>query len=119
MSRIDGGKWLPVYRVFEEALIGLQHSVTFITFEGGEGSGKSSAIKGLSEYLAKWNVKHMVVNDPGGCEISNAIRTILLNKHNTHLARTTEMLLYQAARAQLFHEKILPLEKLKFFWNVQ
>jgi len=108
-TKIDGGTWMPEDMMFEEVEVGVPYSGIFITFEGGEGSGKSTVIKALAEHLANWDQKHIIVNDPGGCSISQAIRAILLNNNNKQISKTTEMLLYQAARAQLFHQKILPL----------
>ena len=84
----------------------------FITAEGGEGSGKSSVVPVLAEYIRKTsNKKVITINDPGGCALSNDIRKILLTSKNSHMCKATELFLYQAARAQLTEEIILPALK--------
>lgn len=80
----------------------------FITFEGPEGSGKSTQIKKTAGYLQKLGKKVMVLREPGGTVISEAIRAILLDPHHVSMCRETELLLYLAARAQILREKIFP-----------
>ena len=80
----------------------------FITFEGGEGSGKSSAAVALATHIRKTHPDTVLTNDPGGCEIANQIRKVLLTSKNHNMSQATDMLLYQAARAQLTEEIIIP-----------
>ena len=83
----------------------------FITFEGGEGSGKSTAIKTLADRLSKEGYEVILTREPGGTPISEQIREIILNKKNTEMDGMTEALLYAAARRQHIVEKVLPALK--------
>lgn len=80
----------------------------FITFEGCEGAGKSTQIRLLSEYLTKCGVAHTVTREPGGSEISEAIRRVILNGKFTEMTDECEALLYAAARAQHLSDTVLP-----------
>lgn len=78
----------------------------FITFEGPEGSGKTTVIEGVKEYLSKkYNV--VTTREPGGIRISELIRDILLDKSNEMDGRT-EALLFAASRRQHLVEKVIP-----------
>jgi dTMP kinase len=79
-----------------------------ITFEGGEGSGKSTQIKLLAEKLQAAGYTVEMYREPGGTRIGEAIRDAVLNPTYKEIAFTTEVLLFQAQRAQLYQEKILP-----------
>lgn len=79
-----------------------------ITFEGGEGGGKTTQVARLRERLSKAGRDVIVVREPGGTVISEKIREILLDKQNTSMAYTTEVLLFQAGRAQIYREIVLP-----------
>ncbi len=79
-----------------------------ISFEGGEGSGKTVQIKRLRDRLARLGKKVLVCREPGGTVISEQIREVVLNPENVGMAYTTEVLLFQAARAQIYRELILP-----------
>ena len=81
---------------------------TFITFEGCEGSGKSTQINLFKNYLDKLGVDYLFVREPGGTEISEQIRKIILDVNNSEMCDQAEALLYASARAQLISEKILP-----------
>lgn len=81
---------------------------TFITFEGCEGSGKSTQISLYKNYLDKLGVDYLFVREPGGTEISEQIRKIILDVNNSEMCDQAEALLYASARAQLISEKILP-----------
>lgn len=80
----------------------------FITFEGCEGSGKSTQIRLLSEKLKNAGIPHIVTREPGGSDIAEQIRTIILNGKNTAMCDECEALLYAAARAQHLREKVQP-----------
>ena len=80
----------------------------FISFEGGEGGGKSVQIVRLREKLEEAEKKIVLTREPGGTQISEQIREILLSKKNLDMAYTTEVLLFQAARAQIYRELIIP-----------
>jgi dTMP kinase len=83
----------------------------FITFEGGEGSGKSTAIKHVVETLTKEGYQIVLTREPGGTPISEEIRNVILDKKNTAMDPKTEALLYAASRRQHIVEKILPALK--------
>ena len=83
----------------------------FITFEGAEGSGKSTQIKRAESYLKEKGQHVVIFREPGSTRISEAIREIILNKEFKEMSSNTELLLYLAARAQLVHEKIWPALK--------
>lgn len=80
----------------------------FITFEGGEGSGKSTQLTRLLGHLRALGVEPAVTRDPGGTAIGNQIRQLLLDGRNTRMADLAELLLYEASRAQLVDEVIRP-----------
>ena len=80
----------------------------FITFEGGDGSGKSTQITKLKEYLEHKGFQVVLTREPGGTPISEAIREIILDSNNTEMSDMTETLLYAAARAQLVEQVIRP-----------
>ncbi len=83
----------------------------FITFEGSEGSGKSTQSKLLYQHLKKNGFKVVYLREPGGNRISEKIRKILLDSKNDSITSTTETLLYRAARAQVIDEIIAPALK--------
>ena len=78
-----------------------------ITFEGIDGSGKSTQIKLISDILHKNNIDNIVIREPGGTEISEKIRDILLDNDNT-ISKYTEALLFLSSRSQLVNEVIKP-----------
>lgn len=80
----------------------------FISFEGGDGCGKSTQIKLFTEYLQSKGYDVVVTREPGGTSISEKIRTILLDPENKGMSSRAEALLYSAARAQLVDELIRP-----------
>ena len=83
----------------------------FVSLEGCEGSGKSTQISLLKDYLNEKGTEFFFTREPGGTEISEDIRRIILNGAYTEMTDETEALLYAAARAQLIREKILPARK--------
>ncbi len=80
----------------------------FITFEGIEGSGKSTQAEILRVYLEDKGIRVDMTREPGGTPIAEAIRTVLLDPAYGEMDPTAELLLYQAARSQHVHERILP-----------
>jgi dTMP kinase len=80
----------------------------FITFEGPEGSGKSSQITLLSAYLREQGFTVLETREPGGTQIGDQIRACLHDVANTMMTPVAEMLLYSASRAQLLGELIRP-----------
>ena len=83
----------------------------FITFEGVEGSGKTTQIQRLKRYLTRKGIHCKVTREPGGSPISEKIRKILLNPAHREMVPLSELLLYEAARAQHVKEVIDPLLK--------
>ncbi|MCL4208574.1 dTMP kinase [Patescibacteria group bacterium] len=79
-----------------------------ITFEGGEGGGKTTQIVRLRDRLTKVGHDVVVLREPGGTVISEQIREVVLSSKNVGIAFTTEVLLFQAARAQIYREIVLP-----------
>lgn len=80
----------------------------FITFEGIEGSGKTTQISRLAAYLGARGLDVVQTREPGGCPIADAIRAILLDAANRALVPAAELLLYAAARAQHVAEIVRP-----------
>ena len=80
----------------------------FITFEGIEGSGKTTQIKLLASHLEILGYQVVMTREPGGCPISDKIRSILLDADNHSMRPLTELFLYAAARAQHVAEVIKP-----------
>jgi dTMP kinase len=80
----------------------------FIVLEGIDGAGKSSQVEPLVAWLHGRGCAVTTCRDPGATPTGDAIRAILLDRHDLHLAPTAEMLLYMAARAQLVAEVIRP-----------
>ncbi|MCZ8517524.1 dTMP kinase [Paenibacillus filicis] len=80
----------------------------FITVEGGEGAGKSSAIQTMIEVAAQRGFEIISTREPGGIPIAEQIRGIVLDRANTAMDARTEALLYAAARRQHLAEKVIP-----------
>lgn len=80
----------------------------FITFEGLDFCGKSTQVQLLEEHLKKNNREVILIREPGGTNISEKIRNILLDKKNKEMLVETELILFAASRAQLVGEVILP-----------
>ena len=80
----------------------------FITLEGPEGSGKTSAIKIVKETLENEGYQIVMTREPGGTPISEQIRNVILDKNNTAMDYRTEALLYAASRRQHLVEKVWP-----------
>lgn len=80
----------------------------FTTFEGGEGSGKTTQFKLLANRIRAPGKEVIETQDPGGTAIGKEIRTLLLHPGTVPIAAATELLLYEASRAQLVRELIAP-----------
>lgn len=80
----------------------------FITLEGPDGSGKTTQIAKVADYLKEKNVDFIQTREPGGTRISDKIRALILDPEHVEMHDLTEVLLYAASRAQHVHEKILP-----------
>lgn len=80
----------------------------FITFEGPDGSGKSSQVASVAEYLNKQGFNVLVTREPGGTAIGDQIRAILSDLGNIEMHPRAETLLFLAARAQIVEQVILP-----------
>jgi dTMP kinase len=80
----------------------------FVTFEGIEGSGKTTQVRRLSEYLAEKGIPHRVTREPGGTPLADEIRSLLLSPRDEPVFPETELLLYEAARAQHVRGVIRP-----------
>ena len=83
-------------------------SALFITFEGPEGSGKTTQARLLYEYLLEQEYPVVLTREPGGTRISDKVREILLDPRNTEILPRTEILLFSASRAQLSDRFIRP-----------
>ena len=91
------------------------NNAKFITFEGIDGCGKSTQARLLLEYMNKSGVETILVREPGGTNISESIREILLHSSSGQMGDRTESLLMTASRAQLTQEVIIPnMEQGKF-----
>jgi dTMP kinase len=83
----------------------------FVTFEGTDGSGKTTQIRMLYEFLKERGYDVLLTREPGGTKISDSIRALLLDPKNSEMKQETEVLLYAASRAQHVREKIIPALK--------
>ncbi|MFO3717728.1 dTMP kinase [Anaerococcus sp. ENR1011] len=79
-----------------------------IVFEGPDGSGKTTILKKVNEKLTDEGYKLTLVREPGGTDISEKIREIIIDNDNINMAAKTESLLFAASRAQLVEEKLRP-----------
>jgi dTMP kinase len=80
----------------------------FITFEGGEGAGKSTQLEMLKNYLEKNNIPFVFTREPGGTAVCEKIRDILLGTKTENISAECEALLYAASRAQHLSEVVIP-----------
>lgn len=80
----------------------------FITFEGPDGSGKSTQVELVTKHLRQLGYRVFRTREPGGTPIGDQIRTVLHDVNNTEMAARAEILLYSASRAQLVEQVILP-----------
>lgn len=80
----------------------------FISFEGGDGAGKSTHIRFLASAIQAHGREVLCLREPGGTPIGEQMRNVVLNPSNTELSYEAELLVYEAARAQLVSEVIKP-----------
>ena len=80
----------------------------FITFEGGEGAGKTTHIRFLSEKLCERGREVVRLREPGGTAVGEELRAVVLDPKNDNLSDEAELLIYEAARAQIVDEVIRP-----------
>lgn len=80
----------------------------FLTFEGGEGSGKTTQIRLLTATLEACGLEVIQLREPGGTRLGEAVRAIVLDPATGDVDPRAELLLYEASRAQLTHERIRP-----------
>jgi len=80
----------------------------FLSIDGSDGTGKSTQVERLGQWLVEQGREVTVCRDPGSTMLGEAIRGILLDRHDLSIHRRSEMLLYMAARAQLVEELIRP-----------
>ena len=84
----------------------------FITFEGGEGSGKTTIANMIKDTLSAEGYHVVLTREPGGVDIAEKIRDVIVDVKNTNMDKKTEALLYAASRRQHLVEKVIPaLEK--------
>ena len=88
--------------------MGRRYPGYFITLEGGEGCGKTTQIPRLAETLRQKGLNVMTVREPGGTSIGEQIRKVLHDEQNIEMHPRTETLLYQASRAQIVEELLIP-----------
>ena len=80
----------------------------FVAFEGGEGTGKTTAIDAIYDWIKEQGIECIKTREPGGKKIAEEIRQVILDKDNTAMDGKTEALLYAAARRQHLVEKVVP-----------
>lgn len=80
----------------------------FITFEGIEGSGKSTLITLVSGALRKKGIRQLVTREPGGTDLGKSLRKVLLDPQGAHITILAELFLYAADRAQHVNDVLLP-----------
>lgn len=85
-----------------------QHPGLFITFEGGDGAGKSTQIRFLARFLEERGREVLCLREPGGTAVGEALRRVVLNPGHTVMSDRAELLIYEAARAQIVDEVIAP-----------
>ena len=80
----------------------------FITFEGGDGAGKTTHLNFLAKALRELGCDVVCLREPGGTSIGEDLRSVVLDENNSAMCDETELLIYEAARAQLVREVIIP-----------
>jgi dTMP kinase len=114
LNWIDGVRRQHVSKASFDFLAALFHNrqmprLPFITFEGSEGSGKSTQADRLAAHLQRSDVPYILTREPGGTPIGESIRELLqFAPHNSNMTPETELLLFEASRSQLVREVIKP-----------
>jgi dTMP kinase len=80
----------------------------FVTFEGADGTGKTTQVNLLREHLDSKGIPYLFLREPGSTELGEELRETLLHKTDLNLTPEAEALLYAAARSQLVHKRLLP-----------
>ena len=80
----------------------------FITFEDPDGAGKTTQLRRIEKLFTRLGVPLMVTREPGGTEIGDQVREVIMNMRNRSMRPRTEILLFNAARAQLVEESLRP-----------
>jgi dTMP kinase len=80
----------------------------FLSIDGGDGTGKSTQVERLCDWLRRQGQEVVACRDPGSTPLGEAVRHLLLDRHDLHIDRRAEMLLYMAARSQMVEEVIRP-----------
>ncbi|MGB0683261.1 MAG: dTMP kinase [Magnetovibrionaceae bacterium] len=88
--------------------MGSENRPPFITFEGGEGGGKSTQIKRLAAFLEERGVRCCLTREPGGCESAEDIRALLVSGETNRWGAMTEVLLHYAARREHLTRRVMP-----------
>jgi dTMP kinase len=83
----------------------------FVVFEGADGCGKSTQLRRFADLCVASNIPICEVREPGGTDVGERVRTILLDKQSAAMTLRCEMLLYMASRAQLVEQKVVPALK--------
>lgn len=86
----------------------MSHRGILVTFEGIDGSGKTTQVNMLVDWLCRRSVGYKLFREPGGTSIGEKIREILLDRNSSEMYPATELLLYSASRYQLTRERIIP-----------
>lgn len=86
----------------------MEHKGFFITLEGGDGSGKTTVLGRVAAYLQNHSMPYLITREPGGIEIAEKIRSIILDPAHTAMDARTEALLYAASRSQHLAEVVEP-----------
>jgi dTMP kinase len=104
---ITGNKMNSIINVLIKMLKEKKRPIT-ICFEGGEGSGKGTTIGNLAKFLRELGFNVVLTREPGGTNIGEQIRNVIVSEKNTEMCTTTEAYLFAAARAQLLNELVFP-----------
>lgn len=87
----------------------MKAKIKAFSIEGGDGAGKTTLLNKINDFLKQKNIDFVITREPGGNNIAEKIREIVLDKENSTMDARTEALLYAASRAQHLHEKVIPL----------
>ena len=115
---ISGGSHVPAQQWYSPPMQPDSRTGFFLTFEGLDGSGKTTQIRRLTAWLAERDLPHILTRQPGGTETGDRIRALLLDSKSAGLAPRTELAMMFADRAQSIEEIIAPaLAARRWRWN--